>query len=282
MALGQTAVRVALDAGAVSGARPTRGLRAKRLASFARAPLSPGALVPSPHERNLLRPDEVQMALAHVAGALDAGREEIAFLLPDGVARLALLDAPPNVRPRDYASFRLGPALPFPIREAVVQTEVVAGGRVLAAVVSLAVVAEYEDAARAAGLLQGRMDLAPLAGLHALRRVAAREARGVDVVLGDAAYALVVQEGGALRVLRSRRRDRDAGEPRRLALEIERAVRLAGIEPRPPARVVGPGAGELLRELAAAGAPAEPGWTMDGGGGLADAAEVPWLGSLFA
>ena len=282
MALGQTAVRVAFDAAAVCGARPTRGLRAKRLASFARAPLSAGALVPSPSDKNLLRPDEVQAALAHVAGALDAARGEIAFLLPDGVARLALLDAPPSVRPQDYATFRLGPSLPFPIREAVVQAEVVSGGRILAAVVSRAVIAEYEEAVQAAGLQQGRMDLAPLAALHALRRAGAREAQGIDVVLGDAAYALAVQEGGALRVLRNRRRDRDAEEPRRLALEVERAVRLAGIEGRPRARVVGPGAGDLLRELAASGAPAEPGWTMDGGGGLADAAEVPWLGSLFA
>jgi hypothetical protein len=217
-----------------------------------------------------------------VAQTLDAAREPIAFLLPDGVARLVLLEAPASVRPDEYARYRLSPGLPFPIREAVVQTEVAGPRRILAAVARRSVIAEYEEAARAAGLVQGRMDLAPLAGLYALRQAAARGAAGVDVVLGDAAYSLALHDGVALRVLRNRRRDRDADEPRRLALEIERVLRLGGMDVRPRARVVGPGATSLLRELAAAGGVAEPGWAIDGGGLPVEAVEVPWLGSLFA
>jgi hypothetical protein len=281
MALGQSPVRVAFDATAVSGARSARGLRGRRLASFARVALGEGALVPTPHERNLVRPDEVRDALAQVARTLDAVREEIALLVPDGVARLVLLEAPPNVRPDEYARFRLASNLPYPAREAVVQAEAAGPGRILAAVAWRAVLAEYEDAARAAGLQQGRMDLAPLAGLHALRRAAPRGG-SVDLVLGDVAYALALHDGGALRVLRNRRRDRDADEPRRLVLEIERAYRMAGLETRARARVVGPGAGALLRELAASGGAAEPGWSIDGGGLPVEASEVPWLGSLFA
>jgi hypothetical protein len=281
MALGHSPVRVAFDAAAVCGARPTRGLRAKRLASFARAALAEGALLPSGQERNVVRPDEVRDALAHVAGTLDAAREPIAFLLPDGVARLVLLETPANVRPEEYARYRLSPTLPFPPREAVVQAEPAGPGRILAAVAWRSVIAEYEEVVKAAGLEQASMDLAPLAGLHALRR-AARGAAGIEVVLGDAAYALTLHDAGAMRVLRNRRRDRDADEPRRLALEVERALRLAGLEARPRARVVGPGAASLLRELAASGAPAEPGWAIDGGAMPVEASEVPWLGSLFA
>jgi hypothetical protein len=281
MALGQSSVRIAFDAAAVSGARPTRGLRGRRLGSFARAPLGQGALVPSPHETNVVRADEVREALALVARSLDAAREPIAFLLPDGIARLVLLDAPEGVRPDEYARYRLAPGLPFPIREAVVQTESAGARRVLAAVARQSVIAEYEEVARSAGLVQGRIDLAPLAGLHALR-ASARGAAGVHVVLGDVAYSLAVHDGGGFRVLRNRRRDRDAGEPRRLVLEVERALRLGGMEARPPARVVGPGATDLLRELAAAGGAAEPGWAMNGKGLPVDAVELPWLGSLFA
>jgi Tfp pilus assembly PilM family ATPase len=282
MALGQSSVRIAFDATAVSGARPTRGLRARRLASFARAPLADGALVPSPHESNVLRAEEVRDALALVARSLDAAREPVAFLLPDGVARLALLDAPDGVRPDEYARYRLAPGLPYPIREAVVQTESAGPRRVLAALARRSVIAEYEEVARAAGLVQGGIDLVPLAALHALRRAAARGVARVDVVLGDAAYSLALHDGAGLRVLRNRRRDRDAGEPSRLALEIERVLRIAGMDARPAARVVGPGATALLAELAAAGGAAEPGWSMDGKGLPADAVEVPWLGSLFA
>ena len=281
MALGQSSVRIAFDATAVSGARPTRGLRGRRLASFARAPLADGALVPSPHESNVLRAEEVRDALALVARSLDAAREPIAFLLPDGVARLALLEAPDGVRPDEYARYRLAPGLPYPIREAVVQTESAGPRRVLAALARRSVIAEYEEVARAAGLVQGGIDLAPLAALHALRRAAARGVARVDVVLGDAAYSMALHDGAGLRVLRNRRRDRDAGEPGRLAREIERVLRIGGMDARPTARVVGPGATALLAELAAGGA-AEPGWSMDGKGLPADAVEVPWLGSLFA
>lgn len=281
MTLGQAPVRVAFDAAAVCGARPTRGLRAKRLASFARVPLDEGALLPSPCERNILRADEVRAALAHVASTLDAAREQVAVLLPDGVARLVLLEAPANVRPEEYARYRLSSGLPYPAREAVVQAEVAGPGRILAAVAWRAVIAEYEEAAQSAGLLQDRMDLAPLAGLHALRR-AARGDVALDLVLGDSAYSLALHDAGAIRVLRNRRRDRDADEPRRLALEIERAARLGGLEATPRTRVVGPGAATLLRELAASGGAAEPGWAIEGGGMPIEASEVPWLGSLFA
>lgn len=282
MALGQAPVRVAFDAAAVCGARPTRGLRAKRLASFARVLLGEGALLPSPHEPNIVRPEEVRDALAHVVRTLDAGREEIAFLLPEGVARLVLLESPGNVRPEEYARYRLSPGLPYPVREAVVQAEVVGAGRILAAVARRSVIAEYEETARAAGLVQGRMDLAPLAGLQALRRVAPRSGPAVDLVLGDIGYSLALYDAGTLRVLRNRRRDRDADEPRRMALEVERALRFGGLEGSPRVRIVGPGAGGLLRELAVAGGAAEPGWAIDGGAMPIEAAEVPWLGSLFA
>jgi hypothetical protein len=282
MALGQPLVHVAFDATAVCGARPTRGLRGRRLASFARALLAEGALVPSPQERNLIRPDEVREALLHVARALDAARERIAFLLPDGLARVVLLDAPANVAPEEYARYRLTPGLPFPARDAVVQVETAGPGRLLVAVAARPVIAEYEEAVRAAGLAQERMDLAPLAGLHALGRGGSRTAADVDLVLGDAAYSLAVHASGAPRVWRSRRRDRGDGEARRLAREVERALRLAGLEEKPRVRVVGPGAAGLVRELTAAGRAAELGWAIEGGGLSVDASEVPWLGSLFA
>jgi hypothetical protein len=283
MSLGQATVHVALDAGSVCGARPTRGLGARRLASFARAPLAEGALVPSPTDRNLARPDEVRDALAHVGRALDAFAGGVAFLLPDGVARIVLLDAPAHVRPEEYARYRLTPGLPFPARDAVVQAEAAGPGRILAAVAARPVVAEYEDVVRAAGFTQERMDLAPLAGLHALRAGWSRSSTDLDVVLGDAAYVLTAQHSGALRVLRSRRRDRDAGEPQRLALELARVLRQGGLPEAPSrVRVVGPGASDVVRDLAAAGRPAELGWTMQGQGLAIDAAEVPWLGGLFA
>ena len=105
---------VALDATGLTGAGLGRGLRRGEVATALRVPLEPGALVPDPVETSLKRPAEVKAALAELLGRL--GRPPRATLvLPMGLARFALLEPPPQTDPRDFARFRLGPTLPFPV-----------------------------------------------------------------------------------------------------------------------------------------------------------------------
>jgi hypothetical protein len=282
MSLREPLVLVAFDAGSVAGARVARGLGARRLQSFAQVALAPGALVPSPHEPNLRRTDEVGAAVAQVARTLSATGARVRALLPDGIARVALLEADDGaVDPAEYARYRLAPGLPYPAREAVVQAERVGDGRVLAAVAWRTVIAEYEQALAAAGFGPASVDLTPLAALAAL----AEDARGATsalIVLGDAAYSLALHVGRHLRVVRSRRRDRTGGEAARLAREVERAARLAHCADPVRVRLVGAGASALAREMAAAGAEAEPGWRLDAGALPLPAAELAWLGSALA
>src|SRR5258706_412286 len=89
---------VALDAGSVSGGAGARGGGGFRLASHARVPLGPGALAPSPFAPNVVRPGEVVDALRELARTLRIGAEPVCLLLPDGIARLALLDVPAEAR----------------------------------------------------------------------------------------------------------------------------------------------------------------------------------------
>ena len=273
---------VAFDASGVCGAVVSRGLRGARLRSFARELLPPGALLPQPLDVNLRRPDDVAEALRRALGGLDAGRGRVSLILPDGVARIGLVDVPAGVAPEEYARFRWAQALPYPAGEAIVDVLPLGAGRAVAAAIRRRLALEYESVAERAGLSPGRVDLAPLAALSALVRDPPGEATAVDVILGDAAYCLAASHGGELRVVRNRRRDGDPGEAERLAREVDRTAALAGNGAGPlRVRVVGAGARGLIGELLGAGRAAGPGWEMEGGGLPLEAAELSWLGAAL-
>ncbi|HSD65268.1 MAG TPA: hypothetical protein VLF95_01130, partial [Vicinamibacteria bacterium] len=111
MALAGTRLYLGFDAFAVTAAALGEGLGGRRARAFARAPLEEGALVPSPSGSNLARADEVRAAVRRVAAGL-GGRARV--VLPDGVARVALVEVPGGADARDYVLFRLAPSLSFP------------------------------------------------------------------------------------------------------------------------------------------------------------------------
>ena len=273
-------VFVALDATSVSGASVSGGMGAPRIRSFAHAPLSDGALVPGPVEPNVVRREEVQAALAAVARELEVGRAPVSLILPVGVSRTVLLEAPAGVAPRDFARYRLAAGLPYAPEEALVDVLPVAGG-LLAAAVRKSVIEGYEAAAEASGLELERLDLTPLAALSALAAEARGTATSVDVVLGDRAVALAAWHGGLLRAFRSRLRAPGPLEPDWLAREVDRTAALAGNGGPPRVRVVGSGAIAVLRAWHESGRSVEPGWRAEGALPV-DAAELAWLGAALA
>jgi len=199
-------VLVAIDATGVAGASVSGGPGALRIRSFARAPLSPGALVPGPFDPNVVDMAEVQRALGEVAAGVEGGRGPVALILPEGVARTALLDVPAGVTAREFARYRITAGLPYAPDEALVDVLPVDKGRILAAAVRRSVVEGYEAVAGAAGLDVERLDLAPLAALSALAREPRGTAVSVDVILGDHALSLAAWQGGALHLFRTRLR----------------------------------------------------------------------------
>jgi hypothetical protein len=249
---------VAFDAGSVSGGLFSAGLGSWRVRAFVQAPLSPGALLPSPVADNLARRQEIQDALAAVLRGLGANRPPALLLLPDGVARLALLQPTRGVAPLEFARFRMGASLPFPAAEALFDVLGVGGGVFLGAAVRRSVGEGYESLADEAGLGRERIDLSGLASLAAL--LARSRGTEVEVILGDAAFSVAVVNRGALLAFRTRLRDRGDDEAERLAEEITRTLGL--VPGSSPARivVVGPGAPALVESLRWSGRPAEPGW----------------------
>lgn len=270
---------IALDAGSVSGGAVARSGGGFRVASNARVPLAAGALVPTPFAPNVARPGEVADALRELARSLGVGPAPVCLLLPDGIARLAVVEAPADITPQQYARFRIVPGLPYPPEEAVVDVLALGGGRTVVAAVRRSVIEGYEAVAGQAGIAQDRLDLTPLAALSGLLRERGGAAGlTVDVILGDVAFCLAAHEDGVLRALRNRRRDPGPDEAGRLAEEIERTALLAGNGAGPRVRVVGSGARELIARWRAAGGAAEPGWRADNAGPGIEASELAWLG----
>lgn len=237
----------------------------------------------SPFEANLLRPDEVSEALGRVAEAIGLAGQPACVVLPDGLARLALLELPSDVAPARFARFKLMAGLPYPPEEAVVDVLELGGRRALAAAVRRSVVEGYEAALETAGIVRDRIDLAPLAALAALGRPPAGEEPCVDLVLGEAALSLAVRLGGVLRAFRNRRRDPSPGEAERLELEVARTAAVAGDGVRlPRVRILGAGAAALVRHWRERGGQAEPGWSLAAPESSPDTAELAWLGAALA
>jgi hypothetical protein len=263
---------VAFDASGVSGAGFARSLRGFRLRAFARVDLPQGALTPSAVGPNLRRPDAVGEALEELRHRLGGG-PGATLVLPHGVEWIALLDTPSGTDLRAFVRFRLAPSLPYPADEAIIDVLGLGRGRVLGAAVRRSVVAEYEEAASAAGFTRQRVDLAPLMAVAGVLRRGA----GVHVILGDAAVSLAAFQGPRLAAFRTRRRDRGTGEAARLVEEAERTALLAGGDGA--VTFAGVGAADLVEELVAAGRPVRLAVAASGPPAAAAAA---WLGGALA
>jgi hypothetical protein len=276
-------VVVAFDAHAVSSAVVRRGLLGARVAGVSRASLPEGALLPSAFERNLVRPDEVQQAVREAVGPASGTGSEVTLVLPHGIARVGVLDLPRGAEPTEYARFKLAASVPRFASDAIVDFLPLDGGRILAAAVRREVVAEYEEAAAAAGMAKGRVDLAPLAAASGfLRLVRGPSTPAVLVVLGDVACSLQAYEDGRLRAVRARRRDPGRGEAERLRLDALRTASAAGVPGEPELLLTGSGARGILDHLAAAGRAARLMSPVPDAGPLHEAASRPWLAAAWS
>jgi hypothetical protein len=276
--LGRSPLLVSFDAGSLGAARVVRTLTGRRLDGVVRVALAPGVLDPSPFESNFRKPEGVNAALEALLAQLPARRGPAVLVLPDGIARVALLEPQDGVPALDFARFRLAAALPYPAHDAQVDVLPVDKRRVLALAVRRSIVEDYEAVAREQGLEVERVEIASVAGFDGLRRIGPGTGSTLDLILGDAAYSIAAWNGGELRAFRSRRRDGGDDEPARLRDELLRTARLAGDGVAPRIRVVGPGASGVLRALRETGDAAEFGWQATGEPLGVEAAEFPWLG----
>ncbi len=217
MALRGTRTYLAVDASSVTAAEVILSVKGPRLLRLAHEPLPAGAVAPGASGPNFADAESVRSAVGRV---LEGAGRSVTLVLPDGVARLALVEPPRGVEAREYVRYRLAASLPWSADEGVFDTLDAGSGRVVGAAVRRATVAEYEQAAGAAGVRVEQVHVAPLLALAGLLRE--RPAASAHALLGDVAMCHALVREGELLALRSRRRDLSRGEASRVRDELVR------------------------------------------------------------
>jgi type IV pilus assembly protein PilM len=169
-------------------------------------PLTPGTVSVSPLRDNILMPDELAAAVRRLAPVNGARkRRDIALILPDYCARVAVLDFdsfPADAKEQiSLVRFRMKKSVPFDVESAAVgywtQTS---GGKVdvVAAVAPVEIIARYEAPFRAAGMNPGFVTTSSLAVLQLV------DGRKVTVIakLSGNVLTLMVVNGGVLKLIR--------------------------------------------------------------------------------
>lgn len=210
--------------------RLAREGRRLALAAAAAMDLPPGCLDLSITQPNVADGDGFRRALRAAlekCGVLAGAR--IALVLPDPVARVALLPAADvgghgRAQTEEVIRFRLRKSVPFDIREARLAFTA-AGARgtdVVVAAIHRPVLESYEEACRSAGLEPGLVELSGLALLGAA--FAGRTADDRLLINWDEGYVTILLARGGWPLLVRTLTGEPAGEPEQVAREVANTV----------------------------------------------------------
>ncbi len=242
--------------------------------SYAYQPLPVGAVKPGTAEQNLAEPVKVAEAIRAVLDAVEPAKHSVTVVVPDLAARVFMLDFDSLPAKSSEAlavlRFRLRKMVPFDVEKAQISHQVLEetrqGIKLLVAVMPGEILAEYEQAVRAAGYEPGAVVPAGLAVLAAV------EGTGAVLVanLTPLSLTTVVANGDDLLLYRTVELPANVAQD-----EVQRdlAVAAAYYEDsvgKPPARLLYAGNGGAARFREWAGEP-----DME----LVDAAVQPELGA---
>lgn len=168
--------------------------------------LSEGAVVPGLTAGNVLRQDELRLAISDVLAAVGGRSRDVVVIIPDAAVRVMLLDF--ETLPEDQAEaaaivrFRLRKSLPFDIDQAALSYQAhraATGIRVVAAVAPRAIIQEYESVFTELGYTPGVVLPSMLAALGVVS--GERPTMMVKVDRGTITVAIV--DGSELRLFRT-------------------------------------------------------------------------------
>lgn len=153
-----------------------RWSRSGAVASFAEERLSPGMIVPSAVDTNILDVAAVRDAMIRVCKRIEANREQAALLLPDPVIRIFVQhfdDFPRSATESiPLLRWRLKKSVPFDMTDTVFsyvrQASKDGGVDIVATIARQRIIREYEELVEAAGLNAGVVSGSSLASLALL------------------------------------------------------------------------------------------------------------------
>lgn len=176
--------------------------------AWAVRPLPAGAVRPTPMADNIADHAAVQQALQQVVGAVGKGERGCILLVPDLLARVALLDFdqwPARAEEADgLLRWRLKKDLPFDVNQAALAYQVQPGRSAAQEVLAVAslrsLVHQYESCAEALGLHPGWVTPSTLAALGCLD--GAGEGARLLVKRDQASLSLAILHGNNVRLFR--------------------------------------------------------------------------------
>jgi type IV pilus assembly protein PilM len=210
--------------GALAAALPGQGLPPV----FAFSPLPAGALVPGIGEPNVRMPEDVANAIRRALDEVSPRTRAVTLVVPDSVVRVFVLDfdtlpgKPAEALP--VLRFRLRKMVPFDVEQTGLSYQVLSQEkdecRVLAVVLPIAILEEYENAVRAAGYEPGAVLSSSLATMEAIDSLEAV----LTANLTGTALTTTITNGQDLLLYRTLDLPEEPGQ--RLA-EIQRGVAVA-------------------------------------------------------
>ncbi len=168
--------------------------------------LSEGALVPGLAAGNVVRPEEIRLAVADVLAAVGGRSRDLVVVIPDAAVRVMLLDF--ETLPDDpteaagIVRFRLRKSLPFDIDQAALSYQAHRGDgniRVVAAVAPRAVIQEYEAIFTDLGYAPGVV----LPSMLATLGVVSGERPTMVVKIDRGTITVAIVDGAELRLFRT-------------------------------------------------------------------------------
>ncbi len=139
-----------------------RGNAANTVEIYATRKLPPGVVVPSLSHANISDTAAVRQAVSDSLTSIGGGNKDVIAILPDGAARVLLLDFDTLPDKREDADaiirFRLRKSIPFDVDSSAISFATHRGGgnvRVVAALVPRTILNEYENVFRDAGYSPG-------------------------------------------------------------------------------------------------------------------------------
>lgn len=183
--------------------------RQGRVLAWAVRPLPADAVRPAPLAENITQRPAVQQALEAVVGSVGDGQRRCALLVPDLVARVAVLEFDQlPARPAEADAllrWRLSKDLPFDVGQAVLSYQTqparAAGQEALVAVCLRSLLGQYEECLEALGFQPGWVTLSTLAALGCVEP--SGSAPRLWVKRDYSSLALAIVHGPAVRLFRS-------------------------------------------------------------------------------
>jgi type IV pilus assembly protein PilM len=168
--------------------------------------LSAGAVAPGLASGNVVRSDELRLAISDVLAAVGGRTRDLIAVVPDAAVRVMLLDFDTLPENQQEASsivrFRLRKSLPFDIDQAALSYQARRSNgavRVVAAVAPRAVIQEYESAFHDAGYAPGVV----LPSMLATLGIVSSEKPTMVVKIDGVTITVAIVDGDELRLFRT-------------------------------------------------------------------------------